>query len=142
MKLPRNEPKKARIEIIPMIDVIFFLLVFFMMTSLAMVQLEGKKVSLPDSQSATLNAAERVVVTIAKSGEISVGRDVVPESQVLPLVAGRVQANPEVTVIINCDKEQQLTRFVRIFDLIKQSNAAKVMIATSPKSAEVVGSLP
>ena len=142
MKLPRNEPKKARIEIIPMIDVIFFLLVFFMMTSLAMVQLEGKKVSLPDSQSATLNAAERVVVTVAKSGEISVGRDVVPESQVLPLVAGRVQANPEVTVIINCDKEQQLTRFVRIFDLIKQSNAAKVMIATSPKSAEVVGSLP
>ena len=142
MKLPRQNVKKARIEIIPMIDVIFFLLVFFMMTSLAMVQLEGKKVSLPESGSASLNAADRVVVTIAKTGEVSVGHDQVPESQVLPLVAQRVQANPDVTVIINCDKDQQMARFVRVFDLIKQANAAKVMIATSPKEAGAVDSQP
>lgn len=135
MKLSRQEPKKARIEIIPMIDVIFFLLVFFMMTSLAMVQLEGKKVNLPESGSASLNASERLVVSIAKGGEVYVGRDQVSEAQVLPLVARRVQDNPDVTVIINCDRDQQMTRFVRVFDLIKQANAAKVMIATSPKSA-------
>ena len=137
MRVPRTEIKKARIEIIPMIDVIFFLLVFFMMTSLTMVQLEGKRVTLPDSQSASLDAQEKVVVSISKEGEVFFGKDQVPEAQVLPLVSEKIKENPEVTVIINCDKEQQMTRFVRVFDLIKQANAGKVMIATSPKDAAI-----
>ncbi len=138
MKVPRQGLKKARIEIIPMIDVIFFLLVFFMMTSLAMVQLEGKRVNLPESGTATLNPEEKVVVSISKEGQVYVDKDQVVEAQVLPLVAERVKANPEVTVIINCDKEQQMARFVRVFDLIKQADAAKVMIATAPKAAAQV----
>ena len=140
MKIQQPPRKKARIEIIPMIDVIFFLLVFFMMTSLAMVQLDGKHVNLPESGTATLNPEEKVVVSIAKEGQVFVGRDQVPESEVLPRVAERVQANPEVTVIINCDKDQQMARFVRVFDLIKQANVGKVMIATSPKAAAQVPS--
>ncbi len=140
MRVPRTETKKARIEIIPMIDVIFFLLVFFMMTSLTMVQMEGERVTLPESATATLNPEEKVVVSIAKSGQVFVGRDQVNEAQVLPLISEQVKANPAITVIINCDKEQQMTRFVRVFDLIKQANAGKVMIATSPKNAmEAVG---
>lgn len=138
MKVLRPEIKKARIEIIPMIDVIFFLLVFFMMTSLTMVQLEGKHVNLPESGTASLNPEEKVVVSIAKSGQVYVGRDAVPENQVLPIIAERVKANSEITVIINCDKEQQMARFVRVFDLIKQANVGKVMIATSPKAAAQV----
>ena len=135
MRIPRQEIKKARIEIIPMIDVIFFLLVFFMMTSLAMVQLDGKRVNLPESGTATLNPQEKVVVSITKEGGVFVGQDATPDAQILPLLASRVQENPEVTVIINCDKEQRIDRFQKVFDLIKQSNARNVMIATSPKTA-------
>lgn len=118
-----------------MIDVIFFLLVFFMMTSLAMVQLEGKRVALPESGTATINPQEKVVVSITESGGVYVGTDAVPDTQVLPLVAERVKANPEITVIINCDKSQRIARFQRVFDLIKQANARNVMIATEPKTA-------
>ena len=135
MKIPRQEIKKARIEIIPMIDVIFFLLVFFMMTSLAMVQVDGKRVNLPESGTATLNPQEKVVVSITKEGGVFVGQEATPDAQILPLLASRVQENPEVTVIINCDKEQRIDRFQKVFDLIKQANARNVMIATSPKTA-------
>ena len=135
MKVPRQEVKKARIEIIPMIDVIFFLLVFFMMTSLAMVQLDGKRVDLPESGTATLNPQEKVVVSITKEGGVFVGQEAATDAQILPLLASRVQENPEMTVIINCDKEQRIERFQKVFDLIKQSNARNVMIATSPKTA-------
>ena len=135
MKIQKAPIKKARIEIIPMIDVIFFLLVFFMMTSLAMVQLDGKRVDLPESGTDTFNPQEKVVVSITREGGVFVGQEATPDAQILPLLASRVQENPEVTVIINCDKEQRIDRFQKVFDLIKQSNARNVMIATSPKTA-------
>ena len=60
MKLQRAELKKARIEIIPMIDTIFFLLVYFMITSLSMVQMSAKKVALPVSTTAQSKPLNKV----------------------------------------------------------------------------------
>lgn len=134
MKLPRSEMKRARIEIIPMIDTIFFLLVFFMIASLSMVPMSAHKVALPASQTASLKPSEKVVVTISKEGDYYVDRERVAENQIKPLVAARVSENPEIAVIINCDKDQHLDRFQRAFDLIKQANASTVMIATEPET--------
>ena len=136
MKIRRPETKKARIEIIPMIDAIFFLLVFFMMTSLQMVQLNSHKVELPESSAARRAADEssKVVVSVSKEGEYFVDQIQVGEAQILPLLAQKVQQNPNVTVIINCDRAQQVGKFSRVFDLVKQANAADVMVATTPKS--------
>ena len=138
MRIPRQEIKKARIEIIPMIDAIFFLLVFFMMTSLQMIQLNAKRVDLPESTSARLKPDEKnkVVVSVSKEGEYYVDQARVPQKQILPLVSARVQENPNVTVIINCDKTQQVEQFARVFDLIKQANASNVMVATQPKQPD------
>jgi biopolymer transport protein ExbD len=134
MKLPRGEMKRARIEIIPMIDTIFFLLVFFMIASLSMVPMSAHKVDLPSSETASLKPQEKIVVTISKEGDYYVDRERVVESQIKPLVAARVSENPSVAVIINCDKDQRLDKFQRAFDLIKQANAGTVMIATAPES--------
>jgi biopolymer transport protein ExbD len=135
MKLPRAELKKARVEIIPMIDAIFFLLVFFMMTSLQLVQMNSKRVDLPESQTAQnrFNEKEKVVVSIAKDGHYFIDQEEAKIAQILPLVSSKIRQNPNTTVIINCDKGQQVAEFVKVFDLIKQANPAKVMIATSPK---------
>jgi len=135
MKLRRTELKKARIEIIPMIDAIFFLLVFFMMTSLQMVQLSSHRVNLPESAGAGKRPDDKakVVVSVNKEGHYFVDEAQVEETAIKSLVAAKVKDNPEVTVVINCDKAQNVYRFVRVFDLIKQANAGKVMIATKPK---------
>jgi len=133
MKFPPREVKRARIEIIPMIDTIFFLLVFFMITSLSMVPMSAHRVDLPSSETAALKPQEKVVVTISKEGDYYVDRARVAESQIRPLVAARVSEDPTVAVIINCDKNQKLDKFQRAFDLIKQANAGTVMIATAPE---------
>lgn len=136
MKLPRTPFKRARIEIIPMIDTIFFLLVFFMIASLSMVRMSAHKVSLPESETAVLKPDTKVVVTISREGEYYVDRQKVAESQIRPLVAARLQENPNTAVIINCDKDQHIGQFQRAFDLVKQANAADVMIATAPTAAD------
>ena len=134
MKFPPREVKRARIEIIPMIDTIFFLLVFFMITSLSMVPMSAHRVDLPSSETASLKPQEKIVVTISKEGDYYVDRARVAESQIKPLVAARVSKDPTVAVIINCDKDQKLDKFQRAFDLIKQVNAGTVMIATAPEA--------
>jgi biopolymer transport protein ExbB len=126
--------KRARIEIIPMIDTIFFLLVFFMITSLAMQPMAAPKVHLPTSASATDRPQNKVIVTVTATGDYYVDRQKVSETDIRALIQAKVQQDPGVTVILNCDKDQHIAQFVRAFDLVKQSNAATVMIATTPEA--------
>ena len=126
------KPKKARIEIIPMIDTIFFLLVFFMIESLSMVQMQSRRVSLPVSQTARARPGADVIVTLTGDGEYYVDRQRVPELGVRDAVAARVAEAPDLTVVLNCDKGQPMIRFARLLDLVKQANAGHVMVATAP----------
>jgi biopolymer transport protein ExbD len=134
MKLRRAELKKARIEIIPMIDTIFFLLVFFMITSLAKVQMSAKRVDLPQSSTAQGKPIEKVVVTLTSSGDYYVDREEVDFSSILGRLQERVAENPNVTVVLNCDRSQSVEEFLRIMDTAKLANPGELMIATAPKT--------
>ena len=134
MKLSRSELKRARIEIIPMIDTIFFLLVFFMITSLSMVQMSAHKVNLPQSSTAQAKPIEKVVISLSKEGDYYIDREQVGIDQILPRLQEKVQENPNIVVVLNCDRSQQVARFLTIMSLAKQANPGTLMIATAPKS--------
>ncbi len=136
MKLQRTELKKARIEIIPMIDTIFFLLVFFMITSISQVQMSAKKVALPVSTTALAKPLSKVVLTVDDKGNYYVDRGQVPYDQILPLLQERVADNPEVVIVINCDKTQNVEQFQYALDIAQRANPASLMIATTPKTAQ------
>lgn len=131
--MPRPEHKKGRIEIIPMIDAIFFLLVYFIMISLSMVQMETHGVTLPKSRTARLDVEQKVVVAITRKGEVYVDQNEVAEDALRNQIAAYVDANPDVSVVISCDRDRSVAQFLRVFDLVKQANAANVMIATEPR---------
>jgi biopolymer transport protein ExbB/TolQ/biopolymer transport protein ExbD len=136
LTLPRIELKRARIEIIPMIDTIFFLLVFFMITSLAMVHMDSHKVTLPSSSTADLKPSEMIVLTISQNGQYYLGQDKINLGDIRNAVAAKVAENPSLPVVINCDKDQSMADFDRVFDLIKQANPAQVMVATEPQATQ------
>ncbi|BDI30246.1 biopolymer transporter ExbD [Capsulimonas corticalis] len=133
MRLPASKPKRARIEIVPMIDTVFFLLVYFMIATLTMTRMNAQKVALPVSQTAAAKPANDIVVTVAANGRFFIDRDPVSESGVTAELNARLKKTPAAAVVINCDKDQPAGRFARIFDLVKQSDAANVMVATTPK---------
>ena len=139
MRLPRPAPKKGRIEIIPMIDAIFFLLVYFIMTSLSLTQLESHGVQLPESRTAGGKPENRVVVTVTRAGELYVDRDPVSEGQMREVIADRVAQDPEIAVVLNGDRNGDVARFLRVFDLVKQADAKNVLIATTPPSGRDEG---
>jgi biopolymer transport protein ExbD len=135
VKLPRTELKKARIEIIPMIDTIFFLLVFFMITSLSQVQMSAQKVALPVSATAQSKPLTKVVLTLDAKGNYYVDRGAVKYSDILPALQQRVAENPAIVIVINCDKTQNVEQFQYALNIAQRANPASLMIATTPKTA-------
>ena len=134
MKLQRAELKKARIEIIPMIDTIFFLLVFFMITSISQVQMSAKKVALPVSTTASSKPLTKVVLTVDDKGAFFIDRGQVKYNEILPALEAKVAENPKIVVVINCDKNQQVEQFQYALNIAQQANPAALMIATTSKA--------
>ena len=135
MKLQRTELKKARIEIIPMIDTIFFLLVFFMITSITQVQMSAKKVALPTSTTAESKPLTKVVLTVDNKGNYYVDRTPVAYTDILPALQEKVAENPDIVIVINCDKTEQVEQFQYALDIAQRANPASLMIATTEKTA-------
>ena len=133
MKLQRAELKKARIEIIPMIDTIFFLLVFFMLTSLQTVKMSAPKVHLPESSTSHNRPQDKVVVTVDGAGQYFVDRAPVTFEQILPKLQDEVAANPNITVVLNADKDDQVSELLKIMDIAKQANPGQLVMATTPQ---------
>lgn len=133
VKLHAYQPKKARIEIIPMIDTIFFLLVFFMMASLAMTTAKGMPVNLPKASSATERPVVKVVLTLTESGRYYIDKEPVRFDELCDLLKERLKDNPSAVVVINCDKTQPWERGIQLADEAKRAGARYLTIATEPK---------
>ncbi|MFA6971117.1 MAG: biopolymer transporter ExbD [Gallionella sp.] len=127
-------PRKARIEIIPMIDVMMFLLVFFVLISLNVIPALGIKTSLPGStQPEKLTVRKHAVVTVAKSGEVQLdgsGYSLAGLSSALT----QMKSAGEIDVVINSDKEVSVQQLVDVMDSIKSSGITSIAIASSRKS--------
>ena len=132
---PQPEPRRGRIEIIPMIDAIFFLLVYFMMTSLSLTQMETHGITLPESRTASVRAENKVVVSVTKSGDLFLDSDRVTERELVRRVSAKVAANPKIVVVVTGDRDGDAAGLLRVFDLAKQADAGRVVFATQPPQA-------
>ena len=104
MQIRQRPLKRVRIEIIPMIDVIFFLLVFFMVTSLAMTRINSVKVLLPKMSGKAENMKQNIILTVKKDGSLLINKNAVTLDTLGSQLAYQMQANPQDVVIINADE--------------------------------------
>lgn len=132
MRLPRQEYKRARIEIVPMIDTIFFLLVFFMIASLAMTRQTGLPVNLPRAKAASHDPVAKITVTLTRSGGLYVDKQAVSFSTLGPVLQQQLRGNPRAVIVINADKMVRHGRVIAAMDEAKKAGAAKMVIATQP----------
>ena len=132
MKLPRREPRKARIEIIPMIDTVFFLLVFFMMASLAMATYRGMPVNLPRAESGQPTRDDSAAITLARDGAAFLNREPTTPAALGERLRGLLASNPSLVVMINADGEVPHHRVVEVVDVARTAGVARVAIAVVP----------
>jgi len=132
-----TEPKrtKARIEIIPMIDVMMFLLVFFVLISVNVIPALGLKTNLPkSSQTQELIAPVRVIVTMGKDGELLVDGNAVALDQVSAILREKQGVEKKkLVIVINGDDSVQLQRLIDVMDVIKGGGFDTLSIAAKKK---------
>ena len=124
--------RRARIEIIPMIDVVFFLLVFFMMASLSMTVYRGLPVNLPRASSGTTPPVETAAITVARDGQAYLDRQPVTRAVLGERLRGLVGANPAVAIVITADEAVAHGRVVDVLDEVRIAGITKMAIAIRP----------
>jgi len=133
MRLPRQGYKRARLEIIPMIDTIFFLLVFFMVASLSMTLETGMRVNLPKAEAAERESLTKVTISLSHDGSVYLDRERTTLEALDSTLARRVRENPRVVAVINADERVEHGRVVAAMDAAKKAGAARMAIATRPE---------
>lgn len=133
MRLQKRNLKKARIEIIPMIDTIFFLLVFFMISSLSMSHYKGMPVNLPKAASGQQPPAENASVTMTRDGQLFLDKQPTDIKSLEDRLREAFARNPELLVVINADDGVEHGKVVEVMDTARAAGVAKLAIAVKPK---------
>ena len=131
-KLPASSTKKARIEVIPLIDVIFFLLATFVLYTLSLNKSGGIKVDLPSSETAEpRDPAGTVTITVTAEGGVAWDHDMIPLDQFIPHLQQYHIANPEGRILINGDENANFSQvFGYVVDEVRKAGFQKVLIET------------
>jgi len=128
-KFPERRRDQARIEIIPMIDVMMFLLVFFVLISINVLPAIGQKVALPGSAHPTkLIEPKRVTVTITKEGAYELEGKAVGLDQLTGRLRDQQTPETPLAVVINGDRASMLRNLVDVLDALKAAGVTNVSI--------------
>lgn len=133
MKIRRPETRRARIEIIPMIDVMFFLLIFFMVTSLAMIRANAIPVNLPRTSASPMALRQDLVLTIDKDGHLFLGGKPVTLASEGPALIAAMGRTTQNTLVIDADRAVSHGRVVAAMDAARQVGIEKFAIATDAR---------
>lgn len=126
-KLPAEA--EARIEIIPLIDILFFLLAAFMLVSLGLVNLKSVKVNLPTATAAATTAESRadfLSVSVDRSGMLYYERTPIAPGELAARLAQEHRTNADVRVFISADRDTRHGEVIRALDLVRSSGIDRV----------------
>jgi biopolymer transport protein ExbD len=124
--------KRARIEIIPLIDIMFFLLATFIMVSLSMIKNESVPVSLPSAHSAKVSSDKTPVgVTVTKEGKIFWNKEEVTLETLPNKLDALVGSDADAKVFIHGDKKADFGLVVSVLDDIRRAGIKHTAIRTT-----------
>ena len=141
MHLSSPIPKKrARIEIIPLIDIMFFLLASFMMVSLSQVTMKGMKVNLPfGSSGETQSKKDYLSLSVDKDGIYYFDKAPIKLEEILPRLQQVYKTNPEAKIFIRGDVDAVHGNVTRMLDQIRSSGFTKLSFEIKSRAGAGVG---
>ena len=125
-----NVEKKPKLMIIPMIDIIFFLLVFFMMSMLTMVVQKSINLNLPRTATAKVDVTKTLPIAITADGQIYVEQEKIPKDAFKKRMEIEKGRDPNLSIILRADASSSHGDFVFVLDQLKSVGISKIGIAT------------
>jgi biopolymer transport protein ExbD len=132
MKIKRlRTSKKARIEIIPMIDVMFFLLATFIIASLSMKNYQGIAVNLTQGNSEEISQEKTIMITITKENLIYLNKNIVDLNNLNDEVK-KLLDDQEKIILLSCDKDSKQGIATQVMLEVKKAGGNHFSIITKP----------
>lgn len=133
MKLrPMQNEREPQIMIIPMIDIIFFLLVFFMMSMLSMTVEHAVPLQLPQAATAVLQTEASLTVGVTADGRIFVEEEPVSRADFSRRMAAERERNPDVNVVLRADEDARHADVLFVLDGLRSVGISRIGIAADP----------
>ncbi|MBW2557851.1 MAG: biopolymer transporter ExbD [Deltaproteobacteria bacterium] len=130
MKISRKHTGKARIEMIPLIDVVFILLVAFIFFAMSMTIDRGIPVNLPVSSSEQVKEKDFAEIAIKKNGEIFLNREKINVQALIFRLVLLHRKSPETKIIISGDREASYESVVSVIDTVKKAGISGLSLKT------------
>ena len=135
MNVPNDDNDSLpEINVIPLIDVIFAILTFFILASLFLTRSEGLPVNLPSAKTAIQQnqTPSKLTVTMNEQGKVLLDRQPLEVSDLATRVQAAKGNKPEVLVVINADKAVEHGRVITVMDELRTVQGVKLGVATQP----------
>ena len=127
--------QKPELVIIPMIDIMFFLLVFFMLSTMYMVEQKTIPVKLPQATSAQVDSKTTFAVTLKDDGTIYLEDQEISLNGLINEAAAQQKANPNFAIIIRADKSIEYDKVISLIDSFKKAGITRFGLATDSGGA-------
>lgn len=126
-------PRKARIEIIPLIDVIFFLLATFVLFTLSLNKIQAVPVKLPQASAnaAKPDADNTVVIQLSDEGAAYWNRELIGLAEIAPRLAAYKAATADARVLVTGDDRARYGAVIRVLDEVRLAGITTVTIETA-----------
>lgn len=134
MRLETRDRRKALINVTSLIDVVFLLLIFFVVTS-TFLERPGLDLSLPKSGTAQTAPRRDVTVRIDADGSMFVGDERVPPERLAGLLRERLDRQESRRVVLEADERTTHGHVVQAMDAAREAGATALVVATRPKDA-------
>ncbi|NBV83949.1 biopolymer transporter ExbD [bacterium] len=132
MKIPSpSHRRRARIEIIPLIDIVFFLLATFVMVSMSMVNNQGVPVRVPHAASGVSQGRDAsVTISVLADGAFYIDKKSMSLTELVQHLRAVKKKRPATAIIINGDESARLGQVVKVLDKLRYIGFEKVSIRT------------
>ena len=134
MRLLDTEAEQApQINILPMIDVIFTILIFFIVSTLFLTRSQGLSVNLPKAETTQTQQREKVNLTIEADGDIFLNQELIEFNRLETELRSLIDPKTESLVILNADRESKHGLVIEVMDILRQIEGVKLAIASTQK---------
>jgi biopolymer transport protein ExbD len=132
---PYNIPvTKPEITMTPLIDIIFLMLIFFMVTTV-FPENTGMIIQKPNSEFSSTLKSESIIVKLNKNGKISHKNTVISFSDLKRTLQYEIGKNPLLSIIIQADKDSTTDYLIKVIDICKSSGIKNIGVATEQPKA-------
>ncbi len=128
----REREEEQEINVTPMLDVVFIMLIFFIVTA-SFVKEAGVDIARPDALTQRAKPQAAILVAVTPTNEVWINQESVDVADVRPRIEKLRAENPQGSVVVQADKTSNMKTLLKVMDAARDAGVADVAISTEPQ---------